>query len=321
MRNKENYSRNQCTLLIRVDGDELEIPVNFGLSAHEIKAIYPYLAKLANTKITNPALKFADDSGAGRYTDLSEEEYAQLVEAYHRQAEYWYQKPEASLLDLAVRFALDIQFKGIQEIQDAFSTVTPFEHIKTSNIVSKEEAHAILKDAGMEADSNTEADVDEKDVEMGVAGNVPVDIYGTGDAGDFLSKELDDMNASRAEDRFEKIVNGETEDKQPEIPDRYKSNYKARGFEEGQIGENGLLDLYATNGSSDAIFGDAPDDGSTAEELLGDKPAAAPAVPEDDPDDDDGEYGEENEVPQDESLLDQDIEEPELDNVDDDSEE
>ena len=315
MGNRENYSRNQCTLLIRVDGNELEIPVNFGLSAHEIKAIYPYLAKLANTKIVNPASKFAHESADGRYTDLSEAEYAKLVEAYHKQSEYWYQKPEASLLDLAIRFALDIQFKGIQEIQDAFSTVTPFEHIKTSQTVSKEEANAILKDAGMEADAETEADMDEKDVEMGIAGNVPVDIYGTGDDGDFLSKELDEMNAAHVEDRFEKIVNGDVSDEKPDIPDRYKSNYKAGGFNEGQIGENGLLDLYATNGSSDAIFGDEPDDGSTAEELLGDKKSSVPAEDIEDEEDLD-------DVESEESVFDEEADEPEIDGLDeDDSEE
>ena len=315
MGNRENYSRNQCTLLIRVDGNELEIPVNFVLSAHEINAIYPYLAKLANTKIVNPALKFADESADGRYTDLPEAEYAKLVEVYHKQSEYWYQKPEASLLDLAIRFALDIQFKGIQEIQDAFSTVTPFEHIKMAQTVSKEEANAILKDAGMEADSETEADMDEKDVEMGIAGNVPVDIYGTGDDGDFLSKELDEMNAAHVEDRFEKIVNGDVSDEKPDIPDRYKSNYKAGGFNEGQIGENGLLDLYATNGSSDAIFGDEPDDGSTAEELLGDKKSSVPAEDIEDEDDLD-------DVESEESVFDEEADDPEIDGLDeDDSEE
>lgn len=313
MGNKENYSRNQCTLLIRVDGNELEIPVNFGLSANEIKAIYPYLAKLANTEIVNPALKFADEYAEGRYTDLSETEYAELVEVYHKQSEYWYQKPKASLLDLAIRFALDIQFKGIQEIQDAFSTVTPFEHIKTAQTVSKEEATTILKEAGMEADAETEADMDEKDVEMGIAGNVPVDIYGTGDDGDFLSKELDEMNAAHIEDRFEKIINDNISDGKTDIPDRYKSNYKAGGFSEEQIDENGLLDFYANNGSSDAIFGDEPDDGSTAEELLGDKKSATPVE-----DIEDGS----NDVESERSVLDDEAYDPEIDGLnEDDSEE
>lgn len=291
MENRDNYSRNQCTLMIRVDGEELEVPCNFGLSAQEIKVIYPYLANLANTKIANPAIEFSKKAKTGAYDALTDEEYTALVDQVHKQSGYWYSKSEASLLDLAIRFAMDIKFKGIQEIQDVFSTVTPFERIKTEKTVSSEEATQILKDAGMGADAETNVDTeDEKDVERGSAGNVPVDIYGTGDAGDFLSKELDEMNAANAEDRFQKIVDGE----KPELPERYQSNYKPSGFREGQIGEDGLLDLYATNGSADAIFGDEPDDGSTSEELLAEDKAAS------------DEDGEQEEIPADEDGPDED---------------
>lgn len=293
MENRDNYSRNQCTLVIRVDGEELEVPCNFGLSAEEIKVIYPYLANLANTQIVNPAIEFAKKSKSGAYDALTEEEYAELVDQIHKQSGYWYSKSKASLLDLAIRFALDIKFKGIQEIQDAFSTVTPFDRIKTEKTVSSEEATQILKDAGMGADAETKVDTDdEKDVERGSAGNVPVDIYGTGDAGDFLSKELDEMNAANAEDRFQKIVDGE----RPELPERYQSNYKPEGFQDGQIGEDGLLDLYATNGSADTIFGDKPDDGSTSAEIFAEDEEAS------------DEDAEQEEIPADEDGPDEDFE-------------
>ena len=266
---KENYFRNQCSLIIRIDGEELEVPVNFGLTADEIRAIYPYCAKLANTKIPNPAMKFEADSKDGRFAEMSEEEYAAEVERISKQSEFWYQKPNASLLELAIRMALDIQFKGIQSIQDAFATVTPFENIKVKETVSTEEATKILKEAGMETDTDHEFDPgDEHDVEKGSAGNMSVDIYGSGEDFDFLSKELDAIDTAQAEDHFEKIIQDK---KVADIPDKYKSKYKAKGFEEGQIGEDGLLDMYANSGSTDAIFGDEPDDGSTAEELLSDK--------------------------------------------------
>lgn len=323
----KNYSRNQCSLIIRIDGEELEIPVNFGLTADEIRAIYPYCAKLANTKIPNPALKFHADSREGRFNDMSDEEYAEELERIRNQSEFWYQKPEASLLELAIRFALDIQFKGIQSIQDAFSTVTPFENIKIKETVTKEEANKILKEAGMETDTDHEFDPgDEKDVEMGVAGNMSVDIYGSGEETDFLAKELDAIETTQPEDRFEKII----KDKQiADIPDKYKSKYKAKGFDEGQIGEDGLLDIYANTGSTDAIFGDDPDDGSTAEELLGDKEQdnADTASAESEVSDVEDEFSEEDDfedVPDD--LEDEEhIEDPEFEDiyedVDDDSEE
>lgn len=319
---KETYSRNQCSLLIRVDGEELEVPVNFGLTADEIRAVYPYCAKLANTKIPNPALKFAKDAQDGRYNDMPEEEYAEVLEKIRNQSDFWYQKPEASLLELAIRFALDIQFKGIQSIQDAFATVTPFENIRVKETVSKEEATKILKDAGMETDTDKEFDPgDERDVEMGTAGNMSVDIYGSGEDVDFLSKELDAIETAKAEDRFEKII----KDKQAsDIPDKYKSKYKAKGFEEGQIGEDGLLDIYANTGSVDAIFGDEPDDGSTAEELLGGKkqdnaePVSTETAGDEDPVDD-------LEAALDELDEEEHIEDPEFedvyDDIEDDSEE
>lgn len=267
--NRETYSRNQCSLLIRVDGNELEIPVNFGLTADEIRAIYPYCAKLANTKIPNPTLKFVKDVRDGLYNDMSNEEYAEVLKKIRSQSDFWYQKSEASLLELAIRFALDIQFKDISAIQDVFSTVTPFENIKVKETVSKEEAAKILKETGMETGTDKEFDPgDEHDVEMGSAGDVPVDIYDSGEDTDFLSKELDAIETAKVEDRFEKIIK---DNQASDIPDKYKSKYKAKGFDEGQIGEDGLLDIYAGLGSTNNIFNDEPDDGLVSEESLENK--------------------------------------------------
>lgn len=267
--NRETYSRNQCSLLIRVDGNELEIPVNFGLTADEIRAIYPYCAKLANTKIPNPTLKFVKDVRDGLYNDMSNEEYAEVLKKIRSQSDFWYQKSEASLLELAIRFALDIQFKDISAIQDVFSTVTPFENIKVKETVSKEEAAKILKETGMETGTDKEFDPgDEHDVEMGSAGDVPVDIYDSGEDTDFLSKELDAIETAKVEDRFEKIIK---DNQASDIPDKYKSKYKAKGFDEGQIGEDGLLNIYAGLGSTNNIFNDEPDDGLVSEESLENK--------------------------------------------------
>ena len=258
----KTYSRNQCSLLIRVDGQELEVPCNFGLTAQEIKTIYPHLAEIANKKMKNPALSFEEKSKRGDFNDLPEAEYADLLDAYRKQAAYWYQKPEASLLDVAIRLALDIYFKDIQEIQDAFETVTPFERIKTPGVVSTEEADRILENANMTEDAKTQVDaIGEDDVKKGSAGNVPVDIYGTGESTDFVSEELDKLHTEQAEDTFEKIVSS---DIPMDLPDGYQPTYKSGGLEEHQIDEDGLLDLYSGNAEADVVFGDKPDDGSEA---------------------------------------------------------
>lgn len=251
--NTKTYSRNQCSLLIRVDGKELEIPCNFGLTAQEVRAVYPHLAEIANKQMRNPALTFSERSKKGDFSELSEEEYADLVEAYRKQSAYWYQKPEASLLDIAIRLALDIYFKDIQEIQDAFATVTPFERVRTTGSVSREEADRILQEANMTEDAKTSADATgEEDVAKGTAGDVPVDIYGTGEVSEFLSAELDQLK--------------EDMDIQADavLPEEYQSSYRPGGLSEKQISEEGLLDLYAGNQEMDAIFGDEPDDGTDA---------------------------------------------------------
>lgn len=260
--NTKTYSRNQCSLLIRVDGEELEVPCNFGLTAQEIKVIYPHLAEIANKKIKNPALTFAEKAKEGAFNDLTDEEYADLVDSYRKQAGFWYQKPEASLLDIAIRLALDIYFKDIQEVMDVFETVTPVDRIQTSGFLSTEEADRILKENNMTEDAKTPVDVsDENDVEKGSAGDVPVDFYGTGDSTDFVSEQLDKMGTDQVEDSFEKILNTDTSS---ETQDEYKPTYKSGGLEEHQIDSDGLLDLYSGNKETDEIFGSKPDDGSAA---------------------------------------------------------
>ena len=135
--------------------------------------------------------------------------------------------------------------------------------------MSKEEAAKILKETGMETGTDKEFDPgDEHDVEMGSAGDVPVDIYDSGEDTDFLSKELDAIETAKVEDRFEKIIK---DNQASDIPGKYKSKYKAKGFDEGQIGEDGLLDIYAGLGSTNNIFNDEPDDGLVSEESLENK--------------------------------------------------
>ncbi len=293
-----DYSRNQCTLIIRVDGSELEIPCNYGLMPDEIKAIYPYLAKFASEKVENPAVKFMQEHD-GSFSELTDQEYMDALEKTQTLSKYWYNKKEESLLTIAMRVALDIKFKDIAEIQDALATTLPYDRIKVNEIVSSKEADKILKDIDTEV--TVEADENERDIEKGSDGDLSVDIYNMGILDDFATDESKALE-SKVNDSLKNTMNDGI------LPDRYKSNYKAGGFDEGQISEDGLLDLSATKDLADAIFDGSEVTESTESEGMDN----AEEVPVDD-------LGDE-EVPVDEEMFEEHVVEPELEDIEDDSE-
>lgn len=118
----DKYMRNQCSFVIRIDGKEIEVPICFGMTADEIRAIYPFILPLAQTKIQNPSVKFMNESKAGVYADLSDEEFQKKLLECREQTKFWYDKPEASLLELALRFAVNIQADGIADLMALFDT-------------------------------------------------------------------------------------------------------------------------------------------------------------------------------------------------------
>lgn len=128
----KEYARNQCSLIIRIDGEEIEVPVCFGMTADEVKEIYPFILPMVQTKIPNPAIKFMNELKYGLYNDLSEEELQKKTLDFKEQTKFWYDKPEASLLELAIRFAVDIQLKGVSGLMDIFETKGRVRSIKSA---------------------------------------------------------------------------------------------------------------------------------------------------------------------------------------------
>ena len=283
--NDEKYSRNQCSFVIRVDGDELEIPVNFGMTADEIKALYPFILPLANTKIKSPAVEFAQKGRNGAFNDVTDEDYDVLLKKTKLQSKFWFDKTEASLLDLAVRFAIDIKLKGIEELADIFDTPTSVESIKTEPI-SETEAQDIIRTMGLETATDYEHDPgDEQDIPLGIAGSLNVNLYDSGEEEDYLSQELDALEAKEdVQDKFAQILENESEFDE----ERYKSNYKAGKFDESRV-KDGLLDMYDTDNESKSLFDKMDEeDGLFAE-----------------PDEDEDDFGED--IDEDEGSFDNDI--------------
>lgn len=246
--NDEKYSRNQCSIIIRVDGEEIEVPINFGMTADEIKALYPYLLPLVNNRVKNPAVVFCKEARAGKYDTISDDEYYEALDAVKRQSRFWFDKIDASLLEIALRFAVDIKLKGIKELEDIFDTSISVEGIEAEPI-SEDESQHIINKMNLETPTDYEFDPgDEQDVPLGVAGGLNVDLYNSGEDEDYLSQELDEMESKLdVQDKFEDIINSELDE------DNYKSDYKAGRFEEHRV-KDGLLDMYDESNESKSIF-------------------------------------------------------------------
>ena len=201
----DRFTRNQCSFLVRIDGEELEIPLNFGLTADEIRQLYPYILSVAATKVENPAIVFANETKYGKYSEISDDEYSDLLIKLKAQSKFWYDKPEASLLDIAIRFALDIKMKGIAELANIFETISPLESIK-SEPISDEEADLIISRLNLETPTDHEFYAGEKALESGQAGSNVVNIYDSTDDDEYFSDELDAMTMKLSGDKFEKII-------------------------------------------------------------------------------------------------------------------
>lgn len=181
----DNYSRNQCALMIRVDGEELYIPLDFGRSADEVKAVYPYLLDMFQNTVKNPAVDFSARIARGEFKDMEETEYRKLLDTVRKASMLFYNRFEENLLAIALRFAVDIKLRSLEELYFLFETVTPPELIKPGKPMDIREAERVLQAHGMVHPLENEHDAgDEKDVAPGSGGQVKVDLYEGGEPAD-----------------------------------------------------------------------------------------------------------------------------------------
>lgn len=245
------YSRNQCSIIIRVDDESIELPINFGLTADEIRTLYPFMIDLTTSKVGNPAIDFSNKAKMGQYDNLSDKEYGELVNHTKKLSKYWYDKGEASLLEIAMRIAVDIKLKGIDELRELFEDEISVDNIKYDTI-SSEEADTIVKDMNLESPIDSEHDPgDEQDIPLGIAGGLNVNLYASGEEEDYLSQELDEMESKLdVDDKFSKIIDSDLADVDES---KYKSEYKAGAYDTNRV-KDGLLDMYSENNESKTIF-------------------------------------------------------------------
>lgn len=239
--NDEKYSRNQCTLIIRVDGEETVFPINFGMTADEIKTLYPYLLPLVNTKIENPAVAFLRKFEDGKFDNMSTEDCDKLIDLAKIQSKFWFDKPEAGLLEIALRLALDIKLRDIRELDHIFDAPSFIDNIDISGI----------KDIELEDEVDLEA-FKQQGIPLGTGGDVNVDLYNEQSETDKLSQQLDEMESNiDIQDKFDDIVNSELDE------DDYKSTYEFGGHDNQRIKDvvdKFDVDIYDDDNESKLIF-------------------------------------------------------------------
>lgn len=241
------YIRNQCSLIIRVDGDELEIPVTFGMTSDEIRALYPFLLPILNQKIENPMIQFNREEKRGVFADLSKEEYTAKLMRVVKQAKFWYDKSDAGLLDIAVRFACDLKLKGIAELSSIFG-LTQDEAISVKP-VTHEEAIIIMRQLNLtdeepisQEDDDTAEFADEQAVYVNmtpVARAVNVDA---------LVDSLEDTGPFDIKEQIAKDIGGIDKS-------YYVKEYEPATLSEDDI-ENGLLKSSRNYGETSVVDDD-----------------------------------------------------------------
>jgi len=312
-----SYSRNQCSLMIRVDGDEIEFPINFGMTAEEIRNLYPFIVSYTNRKILNPAVQFSKDARQGKYNTLSDEEYLVELNKVKHLAKYWYGKHEESLLAIALRYALDINISGFATLVAEDLNVANLANVKADDITD-EEVEKVSKELGLTSEYDDDFDPgDEQDIALGTGGNLSFSLYSDDDSeADFLSEELDHIESKLdVKDKFKEVIDKDIDEIEP---DKYKTQYKAGEFKDGEQ-KDGCFTMYEEDEDKSDIWGDdkeesEPLDDESDEEIDDDEDV------DDIPDADVSDLDEESEEEEDDEYVDEEDvdEEPDEEDIPDD---
>lgn len=254
MRVNENdkHIRNQCSLVVRVDGDEIEIPVTFGMTNDEICSLYPFLLPILNQKIENPAIQFSRQEKSGMFADLTKEEYSARLARIMKQSKFWYDKPDAGLLEIAVRFACDLKLKGISELSSLFGS-DKSEAIAIKP-VTQEEAVEIMRQLNL--DVSEEPDKGKKSYEDYIDDGDMVDHR------DLFTSRATDVDAlidNISEHNEVDIAKVMSESVSDEDVSKYVSDYKGIEISDETV-ENGVLKSSNQHVVSDNTLYDVNDD-------------------------------------------------------------
>jgi hypothetical protein len=214
-----------------------------------------------NKRIENPTQQFQRDTEKGLFNDMSDDDYADYVERLKQVALYWYNKADANLLELAIRFAIDIQLKGIESLQHVFD-MSRYDRVKVSaEDITDEEVAAYMDEIVPEDDKFAERGTD-------VAGNREFNLYGSDEEDDFhYFDELDKAESEAAvEDKIEEIIQADKENDSIEDFDTGVNDFTGGFDAESETSEETSEDSEAEPAQEDEQDeSDVTDDGENGE--------------------------------------------------------
>lgn len=242
----------KCELLVEIDGNELHVPINFGMTDDEVRKIYPHLLSISRVE-DNPMLSYDAMKESGKLDEYPDELRERYEKWAKRMSHYWYNKPSTSLLDVAIGLAIDMKFNGVMlgDIIDPPETSYEGSMENPMNpdpeLITDEEVEAIERKFGIGPNANAEVTLSsEIQPHDQIAGNVDVGMYGNDSEYDFVSKELDEMEADATkQDKFAAIIE---EDYNATDKTKYEMTYRrGRKFDDSQINNEGILQMYGNN--------------------------------------------------------------------------
>lgn len=239
-----------CELVVKIDGNTLNIPINFHMSDSEVRKLYPHLLEVARVE-ENPMTDFLARKAAGEFSNLSEDEYADVLSKTEKLARYWYDRPATSLLDVGIGIALDMAIRNKKIDVDTFldkkaeidTMYDPSVAETEASSVSESEADSIEKKYNIKSDKDGRLTLHDEIAPHDAIGGDVFDLYGDNGACDFVSEKLAELEKRHDINRLADIV-----EKDEFAEDTYASTYDpTKPLDMGQVKDNGLLDIYGSD--------------------------------------------------------------------------
>lgn len=243
------YAFSKCELLVQMDGQELRIPINFGMSDVDVRKIYPYLLSMSRIE-DNPMAAFQARKDAGEFKDMSPDAYEAALQNAEKMARYWYERPTSSIMDVAIGIGIDFALrKGQIEIdplmqEPAVNTLSDYAVADQENKpLSPNETIAVERKYGMSPDAEGQLTLrGEVNPHKGVSGD-GFKMYGDDTMFQFMSKELMSLELQHeTADRMAKIL---SEDYEKLDKTGYESIYDpTKPLDMTQVSGGILKDMY-----------------------------------------------------------------------------